>query len=90
MVLAVEPKVTCEPAPATLSHGPGTPGEYCLRESLRDETQSLWKSRSPEEKFWYMVGTTTKKIEIHCLGESKRNNLTFLASFFLLDGTIQG
>lgn len=52
LVLAVDPPMAHELAPALLSHGPGAPGETILvnnpqmREALWESRESLWKQRS--------------------------------------------
>lgn len=80
MVLAVDPEVPHDPAPATL----GVVWES-LENSVLDNhpwiREPLWKSRSPAEKFQHTTGA--KEIEIGHNGEGKRNSLTLSASHLL-------
>lgn len=53
--LAVDPEVAHELTPVPLNHGPGTPREYRLRQSLMDEKDFV-EVQDSTEKFYHTVG----------------------------------
>lgn len=70
-LLAVDPAVAPEPPPAPLSHGLGSPGKHCLRQSPTDET--AFAEVQVPEKSQHSAGTN--KYTCGCIRVAKRNSL---------------
>lgn len=49
LILAKDPAVICDLAPASLGWGPGAPGKCCLRKSPMNDKSLLWKTKFPEK-----------------------------------------
>lgn len=72
-VPAADPAVACEPSPDRSGHGPGAPGEHCLKTSMDERTfvevqvsnrkapAHHWRKKAKQNKFGHT-------------GEGKRNS----------------
>lgn len=71
-VPAADPAVACEPSPAHSGHGPGAPGEHCLKTPM-DERTFVEVQASNRELQHIIREKKAKQNKFGHTGEGKRN-----------------